>query len=189
MQNYWQSQQYPYGSRAPRQGSQQWSTSTIPTPASSYGSRYASPVSMNNNCQQQAFFPSQASQSSTQSSPMRQNSWGSTEHKSRQGSRNLDLKQFPQEAISKSQSDSSNQIQLSEQSAEQVEPWLEELLDLDFSEPKPGARPVGKRHPRHIQSATITHRVPSLASPKSSRTTIAIRLQRGGRDWSSTDCG
>jgi hypothetical protein len=40
-------------------------------------------------------------------------------------------------------SGTSNQQQLASSKVESAEPWLEELLELDFSEDKPGAGPKG----------------------------------------------
>jgi hypothetical protein len=137
--NLWRAPQSPFVSQPPRQPNQQWSAPVL-TPTSSYGPQYASPVSMNGTTQNQSYFNPQStsgvSQGSPPGNPIPLHLSSTAESSS-----------YPKQSSdsSRNQSVSSDRKQVLEGNVENVEPWLEELQSLDFTEGKVGSGPISKR--------------------------------------------
>jgi hypothetical protein len=134
----WNPQQNQYGSPAPRQTNQQWTSTAPPTPMSAYGPQYTSPVSTNGNTQHQNYFnpqpPSAANQTTPSGNPLPE----------AQPSTSFDPGAYAKPSIdsSKRQSISSDRTPVPGADGEKVEPWLEELQALDFEELKTGSGPI-----------------------------------------------
>lgn len=132
--NSWRPQQHPFVSQGPRQSSQQWTSPSMPTPTSSYGPQYASPVSMNGSTQHQNYFNSQSQAPANQTSP-------SANPTPLHASSTVESSNYQKQYLNSSrrESVSSDRNQASETNSENVEPWLEELQALDFTEGKVGS--------------------------------------------------
>lgn len=137
--NAWRQQQNPFVSQAPRQPNQPWSAPAL-TPTSSYGPQYASPVSRNGSTQNQDYFNSQSHSAVSQASP-------SGNLIPLHLSTTVEPSSCPKQSSDslRNQSVSSDRKQVPEGSVENVEPWLEELQSLDFTEGKVGSGPISMR--------------------------------------------
>ena len=170
--SYWQSKQSQPVPQVSRHPSQQWTPTTVPTPAPSYATQYASPVSANSPTQPVALNTAYPPTPGSQTGTPRHNSYISVPQQSSQTPASFDANVLPSSRATpaKSQTGSSNQTPV-EAKKEQVEPWLEELQELDFEIVKPSgpviahpANPVAQPLPTDAIEADVIGRLPIAAS-------------------------
>ena len=130
-----------------QRGSNYWTTYGPPTPISSYGSQYASPVSSYSNPRKQSTFPPPGVSHSLYAPPVHPDSYTSLEQKRRSTSSSIDYLQAVQPQQHFVQSSHSPMPRSQSQPDKQfIEPWLEELQSLDFTEGKPSNGPIGESY-------------------------------------------
>jgi hypothetical protein len=136
--NQWQvSQPQSGGPFIPQ--STQWNSADLPTPASSYGSQYASPTS-STGASQQSFFPYPAAQAYPQPLAARKASASSVEQTGPSMTREAPETSKQQSAT---QTLAVTPVMPSATDAEEAESWLEELKALDFPDQYTESGPVG----------------------------------------------